>query len=214
MGRTGFEGLRRTAWLAAYAVAMGFLEAAVVVYLREQFYPDGFRFPLVRVPTRIALTEIGREAATIVMLWTVATLAARPGVDRFFAFAFLFGVWDLVYYAGLYVLLGWPPSLGTWDVLFLIPVPWVAPVLCPVLVSVLLVGGYLLHERALGMGRPLALGRADWAVASFGALIVIVSLCWRWQDALARSEPGPFPWWLFGTGLAVGTVPFLRALFR
>lgn len=193
---------------------MGFLEAAVVVYLREQFYPAGFRFPLVPVPARIVLTEAGREAATIVMLWSVAALAGRGPTDRFFVFAFLFGVWDLVYYAALYLLVGWPPSLLTWDVLFLIPVPWLAPVLCPVLVSALLVGGFLLHERAGRRGGRIALTRGEWAVASAGALAVVVSLCWRWKDSMAEAGPGPFPWWLFGAGLAVALAPFVRALRR
>lgn len=200
----------RSAWLAAYGIAMGFLEAAVVVYLREHFYPAGFRFPLVQVPVRITLTEAGREVATIVMLWSVAALAGRGPTDRFFVFAFLFGVWDLVYYATLYLLLGWPPSLLTWDVLFLIPVPWIAPVVCPVLVSVLLVGGFLLHERA----GPPALARSEWVVASLGASAVVVSLCWRWEDALGKGQPGPFPWWLFGAGLAVAVAPFVRAFRR
>ena len=35
----------RTA-LLLYAVAMGYLEAAVVVYLRAIYYPEGFSFPL------------------------------------------------------------------------------------------------------------------------------------------------------------------------
>ena len=31
--------------LIIFAVSMGFLEAIVVVYIRELYYPDGFRFP-------------------------------------------------------------------------------------------------------------------------------------------------------------------------
>ncbi len=214
MGEASPRRVPRFAWLAAYGVAMGFLEAAVVVYLRQQFYPAGFRFPLVQVPVRIALTEAGREVATIVMLWSVAALAGREPTDRFFVFAFLFGVWDLVYYAALYLLLGWPPSLLAWDVLFLIPVPWMAPVLCPVLVSALLVGGFVLHERTARRGGRIALTRGEWAAASVGALAVVVSLCWRWKDGMVEARPGPFPWWLFGAGLAVALAPFVRALRR
>jgi hypothetical protein len=33
-------------WLAVFSMAMGYLESAVVVYLRKLYYPDGFKFPL------------------------------------------------------------------------------------------------------------------------------------------------------------------------
>ena len=33
-------------WLTVFAIAMGFLETTVVVYLREILYPNGFSFPL------------------------------------------------------------------------------------------------------------------------------------------------------------------------
>ena len=51
----------------------------------------------------------------------------------------VFGAWDLSFYASLKVLIGWPASLMTWDLLFLIPVPWVGPVLAPSIVSITLV---------------------------------------------------------------------------
>ena len=104
---------RRTAWLVVFAVAMGFLEAAVVVYLRELYYPDGFRFPFVPLPERILWTELARELTTLIMLLAVAMLAGKNRLDRFFVFGFLFGVWDIVYYVGLRLFLGWPESLFT-----------------------------------------------------------------------------------------------------
>lgn len=33
-------------WTIIFSIAMGFLEAAVVVYLRQLYYPVGFTFPL------------------------------------------------------------------------------------------------------------------------------------------------------------------------
>jgi hypothetical protein len=125
--------MKRVAWLSTYAVAMGLLEAAVVVYLRALYYPEGFRFPLVMMPERMAIIEVLREVTTILMLAAVAALTGKDAHDRFFVFGFLFGAWDLVYYLGLFLFLGWPGSLATWDILFLIPVPWVSPVLFPVL---------------------------------------------------------------------------------
>ncbi len=203
---------RRVAWLTAFAVAMGVLEAAVVVYLRELYYPGGFRFPIVAMPQRIALVEVVRETATIVMLLSVAALARRPGVDGFFVFGYLFGVWDLVYYAGLRAFIGWPESLATWDILFLIPVPWLSPVLCPVVVSLLLVAGYAAHEIAEARGRSIAPSRLGWVVACLGALGIVTSLCWRFRDVLEGHLPEPFPWALFWASLAAAAAPFvLRA---
>ena len=39
-------------------------------------------------------------------------LGAAHGIDV----PFTFGVWDLVFYASLWVMLDWPGSLSTWDV--------------------------------------------------------------------------------------------------
>ena len=78
---------RRLPWLIAYAVAMAYVEAAVVVYLRAIYYPRGFAFPLAPMPPGMAAIEIGREAATLVMLLGVAMLAGNTRVERFLAFA-------------------------------------------------------------------------------------------------------------------------------
>jgi tellurite resistance protein TehA-like permease len=119
---------------------MAFVESAVVVYLRRLFYPQGFTVEFGAVPVFYYGTEVFREAATIIMLMMVAILAARRGWwERVAHFLFCFGIWDIFYYVWLHVLLGWPPSVMTEDVLFLIPVPWVAPVIAPVAGSVVMI---------------------------------------------------------------------------
>lgn len=205
---------RRLLWLASYAIAMGLLESAVVVYLRELYYPNGFRFPLVSLPPGLALVEIVREACTLAMLLAVAALAADDRHDGFFVFGFLFGVWDLVYYAGLWAVLGWPESLWTWDVLFLIPVPWVAPVLAPVLISLLLVGGFAAHTWARGRNASIRLRPPEWALAIVGAIGVVVSFCWRFRAALTEASLPNFAWPLFTIAVLAGLAPFARALRR
>jgi hypothetical protein len=202
---------RRLAWLTVYAVAMGLLEASVVVYLRELYYPGGFRFPLVALPTRILVVEIVREAATIAMLGAVAVLAGEDALDRFFVFGFLFGGWDLVYYLGLLLSLGWPPSLLAWDILFLIPVLWLGPVVYPILISTLLVAGFFAHEILEALGRRVRLSRREWLAAVLGAGGVVLSFCWRAKDALAAEGPRDFPVALLATGLLVAVLAFLRA---
>lgn len=145
-----------------FAAAMGYIEAAVVVYLRALYYPDGFvvpmqvGFPFIRftripqfeqrIPSRMLRVEIGREAATIVMLVSLAVLVGDTAVQKLAVFLLAFGVWDIFYYVFLKVLLGWPKSLLTLDVLFLIPVPWVGPVWLPVGISVVMI---LLGARLL-----------------------------------------------------------------
>ena len=144
---------RRLIWLMIFAVAMAYVESAVVVYLRAIYYPQGFTFPLVLMPSDMVAIEIGREAATLVMLLGVAMLAAVDRWDRILTFCIAFGVWDIAYYVWLWVFLRWPPSLLTWDVLFLIPVPWVGPVVAPVIVSVVMIVGSLVLMRRRAGGR-------------------------------------------------------------
>ena len=116
--------------VTVFAVAMGFLEAAVVVYLRLHFYPNGFSFPLAVIPDNILLVEVVRELATIVMLAAIGWLAGQGFLLRFSFFSLAFGIWDISYYIFLKITLDWPASLLTDDILFLIPLPWVGPVAC------------------------------------------------------------------------------------
>lgn len=167
--RGPLRGLAETVWVrlavvAVFAVAMAYLEAAVVVYLRAVFHVTGdlltvppassvwFSVPYftllkpgallsVLPQPAIANTEVGREAATMIMLACVGWLAGSDLKARFAYFIFAFGVWDIGYYAFLHGLLGWPASLGAMDVLFLIPGPWLAPVFVPVAISVAMIVG-------------------------------------------------------------------------
>jgi hypothetical protein len=78
------------------------------------------------------------------MLLGVASLAAYSLRERCALFLWSFAVWDICYYAGLWITVGWPPSLATPDVLFLIPVPWFSQVWFPLLVSALTLTAVLL----------------------------------------------------------------------
>ena len=141
--------LARLSAAALFAIGFGFLETAVVVYLRGALgmlgraragVPDAAQLmALLTQPTpemlRLLHIEVVREAATILMLLTVALLAAPRLRERWATFLWCFAIWDLTYYAGLWFTLRWPESLLTEDVLFLIPVPWISQVWFPVLVS-------------------------------------------------------------------------------
>ena len=148
----------RLAGLAVYAIAMGHLEATVVVYLRGLLgvphgapLPDGTSLRQVMGNLDWMLpTEQGRELATLVMIGAVAYLSAQSRAARIGAFLFVFGTWDLAYYAGLHLLLRWPSSLATRDVLFLLPPGpwWDQPVWLPMAISVVMVAlGSALYRK-------------------------------------------------------------------
>jgi hypothetical protein len=197
----------RYVWLWILGIAMGFFEAAVVVYLRRLYYPEGFRFPVVLASIDIALVELAREAASIVLLAAAARLAGAFFLERFAAFMVLFGVWDLLYYVFLKMILDWPESLGTWDVLFLIPVPWIGPVWAPVVVSLALVGAgsYLFWTSE----RPRRITVLDWVVEITAGLIVILSFTLQWRVVVEGRMPGPFHAAVFWAGWLLALVWFL-----
>ena len=137
--------LKRLCIVVVFSIAFAYIESAVVVYLREIFHPDGFIFPLTDFGSilqhkKLLLTEIGREAATILMIGAVALVSARRSwSDRTANFFYVFGIWDIFYYVFLKLLIDWPESLLTTDVYFLIPVPWIGPVIVPVACSVIII---------------------------------------------------------------------------
>jgi hypothetical protein len=160
-------------WTGIFAVAMAFLESAVVVYLRALYYPGGFVFPLKMMDEHILVTEIFREAATMVMLLTVGIISTRSWISRFAIFIYTFAIWDIFYYIFLVFLLGWPSSLLTWDLLFLIPVTWTGPVLAPLINSltmILLAVIILLYRSKMGNFR---MKRVEWFLLIDGSIIVI-----------------------------------------
>ncbi len=110
--------LGRYVWLCLLGLALGWFEGAVVVYLRELYYPDGFRFPVIIMPAWLVGVELVREAASLLLLAAGARLAGRDFLERFGAFMTLFGIWDLVYYCVLKLVLDWRESFATWDLLF------------------------------------------------------------------------------------------------
>lgn len=147
--------LRKKLAITAFALAFGFVEAAVVVYLRAATgllpgYTDHTLAEVRRLsanyhpaqsvtpfPPSLLTIEVLREAATMLMLICTTLLAAPRTIERWASFLWAFAIWDIAYYAALWATVGWPASLKELDVLFLIPVPWVAQVWYPLLVSVL-----------------------------------------------------------------------------
>ncbi|MGH9350761.1 MAG: hypothetical protein ACRD2G_01140, partial [Terriglobia bacterium] len=200
-----------------FGVSFGYVEAAVVVYLRELTGPVVERldprrspenlFPLLPPAAlkdstqpplwRTLEIEIGREAATLVMLAAIALTIGRSGTESLAAFVMAFGVWDIAFYGFLRMFIGWPASLLTWDLLFLIPVPWAGPVLAPMIVSLsMILAGFLVLWRA-GGDRPVRLGWLHWIGISLGGAIIVLSFTWNFRYLLAGGVPQHFNWVLF-----------------
>jgi hypothetical protein len=138
-----------------FAASFGFVEAVVVVYLRAavgllpgyqgtlsdvirrsgEFYQQSQA--ITQFPQSLLTLEVSREAATILMLLSVALLTAAKASSRVAVFLWTFAIWDITYYAVLWATVRWPLSLRDPDVLFLIPRPWISPVWYPLLVSLL-----------------------------------------------------------------------------
>jgi hypothetical protein len=204
-------GPLRLRWLTvvAFAVAMAYLESAVVVYLQRALeIVPGQLFPLrtADMVGDLAAIEVGREAATIVMLAAVGCLAGRRWQDRLAWTAIGFGVWDLLYYFWLWVFIGWPAAPATWDVLFLIPVPWTGPVWAPALVSLALIGFGTAAARRIDAGRRLEVGRVDAGLGVLGGSLVVLSFTLDASSIMAGAMPGWFAWPVFAAGMTAAAI--------
>jgi hypothetical protein len=188
------------------AIAFGYIEAAVVVYLRQIFHPAGFVFPLTQFPlmsdsNHLLLVEVAREAATLVLIIASAWVAGKNIRQRLAFFLIIFAVWDIFYYVFLKLLLGWPASVMDWDVLFLIPLPWAGPVLAPVIVSVIMLVFAALILYRDWMAAPIKATSWDWFAFSLAALIVVISFCIAGQYMSRPAYNDYFSWPLFIGGM-------------
>lgn len=166
---------RRKLWLEnqtllaalTFGIAFGLVEAAVVVYLRcatglltisqgalSPVVNPGSLEPITQVVNSLPASLIGveklREAATLVMLISVAILGVKNIVGRFALFFWTFAVWDIAYYAGLWLLIRWPASIRDIDVLFLLPTPWVSEVWFPLAVSGMTLASVVAARKPVG----------------------------------------------------------------
>jgi hypothetical protein len=222
--------------VTVFAVAMGFMESSIVIYLRELMYPDGFSFPLTPIMPDIALTEVLREAATIIMLICIGFIAGKTAIERFAWFIFSFAIWDIFYYVFLKLLIDWPASFMTWDILFLIPATWVGPVITPVIVSLSMILLAVVILSFTGKGFTPAIKGIEWAWLITGSLILILGFIWDYSkymmeffsfreifilpsktalfDQALQYIPESFNWFLFVSGQGVIVLTTIRIYFR
>lgn len=221
-------------WVTLFSIAMGMLESAVVVYLRELYYPEGFAFPLKMMSPTLILTEILREVATLIMLIAIAVLTGRTKTEKFGYFIYSFAIWDIFYYVFLKLLLNWPESLFTWDILFLLPTTWVGPVIAPVLLSFAMIALTLWIVAFTDKRKNTSLAAGEWTLLIVGSLICIVSFTYEYSKYMMQQfsfgelflldenlmeyaiqfVPVKFPWWIFIFGFAIILLGIGRFYFR
>lgn len=211
--------LKRLTIAVLFSITFAYIESAVVVYLRAIFYPDGFTFPLemfdlTALGRRLTVTEIGREAATVVLIVTAAWFFGTGRQERAAYFLLIFAIWDLFYYVWLKVLLDWPASIMDWDVLFLIPYVWASAVLYPVLVAaaMFVFALAILHRSA--QKRPLSITLIDWIGWAAAVIVLIVAFCLGGRHITEPDYRVWFPEPLFILGYGLGAAACLRALAR
>jgi len=199
-------------WVVLFGVSMGYFEASVVVYLRELYYPDGFTFPLKAAPMRLLAVELAREFWSIVMLASVAALSGKRFWERFGYFIIIFGVWDIFYYVWLKVSIGWPESLLDWDILFLIPLPWIGPVIAPCLVALLMIVIGVSITRLFHEGRDFKPTKSTWILAVLATLLILYSFMRDIDAGLHQAEPEPYSYPLLFLGLILYSGAYIISL--
>jgi hypothetical protein len=147
-----------------------------------------------------------------VMLAGIGLIAGRRRWEWLAWTAVAFGVWDIAYYAWLWVFVGWPTSPFDWDLLFLIPVPWIGPVLAPVLVSAALIVFGLVGAGRYRAGRDPEIGRRHILAGVVGGALVVLSFTLDAPRIINGGLPGWFPWPLFVAGLLVAVAGALDTL--
>jgi hypothetical protein len=217
---------------------MAYFESAVVIYLRELMYPEGFQFPLAPISPQLALTELLRETATLIMLVFIGVLAGKKLADGFAWFIYSFAIWDIFYYVFLKIMINWPESFFTWDILFLIPATWTGPVITPVLVSLMMIllAIFILHFTNQGL--DIKIKTIEWTGLIAGSIVLIIAFIWDYSRFILEKYslidiftipdktqlydyaigyiPAKFPWLLFAAGylIILTTIIYMYSRWR
>ena len=219
--RTTRENSHRWLTVVIYAIAMAWVESAVVYYLRTHIDRiEPYQANPLPIIGGLGPVELARELATMIMLLTVGILAGKTWRARWGYVAVAFGVWDIFYYVFLKVMCGWPHSLLDWDILFLIPLPWWGPVLAPMLIATLMILWGSLTSHFERNPAPIMSNGRVWILCFLGATL---ALCVFMTDTLRVATqgvavvrevlPSSFNWPLFLIALCLMAVPVASELW-
>lgn len=197
-------------WVGLFAIAMAYVESAIVVYIRRIYGISDLIIDIPPFDPVLAPIEVGRELATLIMLLAVGWAVGKSLQSRLSFTFIIFGVWDIFYYIWLKLFIGWPNSLFSPDILFLIPLPWWGPVIAPVLIACMMVAGGILVVLSTDKGRKIRLSKIDWMTFIASVLILLYSFM---EDALsimpadvetlAQLRPISFNWSIYIIGLVI-----------
>jgi hypothetical protein len=156
------------------------------------------------------------------MLLAIGILTGKTNLQRFLYFLFIFAIWDIIYYVALKLFLNWPASFFTWDILFLIPIPWIGPVIAPVICSITMIYFSLGILKREEIGFVARLSTFDWISVIAGATIIFISFTidyfsiltqngflgsflslsdnQHFWDIISQYEPVRFNWIIFSAG--------------
>jgi hypothetical protein len=199
---------KKILWVGIFAIAMAFLEAAVVVYLRRIYGISDLILTVPPFDPQIARIELSRELATLVMLLSFGWVAGQNLQSRLGFVLIAFGVWDIFYYLWLKVFIGWPKTLLDPDLLFLFPLPWWGPVIAPILISLLMIIGGTTAVFRNDQGHVIRFRILEAITLLIGILAMLFAFM---QDALSilpasaglisQLKPSQFNWMVFLVGL-------------
>ena len=205
-------------WVGIFAVSFAYVEATVVVYLRQMYGIQDLLRDIPAFDPSIALVEVGREFSTLVILLAVGWAAGRS-LQTKLGFTFIaFGLWDISYYVWLKLFINWPESLLTTDILFLLPLPWWGPVIGPVLIAALMVIGGCLATIASDREHAVRFSVFEVIALLGGVLLMLYSFMENSlaalpadADTLSQLRPSTFNWPLYLIGVIVAGYIVLRA---
>lgn len=223
-------------WITLFGIAMAFIETSVVSYLRNLYYPEGFSFPLKIIEAQIGTIEFFREFATIVMLISVAVIVGKNKLQQFAYFIYAFAIWDIFYYIFLKIILNWPESLLTFDVLFLIPVTWVGPIIAPIVCSITMIFFALSIIYLQDKNMSVKIKINESLILIVGSTIVVISflvdylrflsnkfsfyeiLTYSWASEankiLEQYTPEKFNWLIFIVGMLIIFIGIVKFIIR
>jgi hypothetical protein len=202
-----------------FAIAMAYLESAVVVYLRHLYGIGELTDALSSMDPQIISIEVGRELATLVMLAAVGWMAGRDLQTRVGSFIMVFGIWDIFYYFWLRIFIGWPAGWFDTDLLFMIPLPWWGPVLAPMLLALLMTaaGRVLVHQGQ--RDRIVRFSVWEWVLLAGGILVDLyafmadaLAVLPASADTLSQVQMGQFDWPVFLLGWVMIGSAFVRTI--
>jgi len=205
-------------WVGIFAVSFAYVEATVVVYLRQMYGIQDLLRDIPAFDPSIAIVEVGREFSTLVILLAVGWAAGRS-LQTKLGFTFIaFGLWDISYYVWLKLFINWPESLLTTDILFLLPLPWWGPVIGPVLIAALMVIGGCLATIASDREHAVRFSVFEVIALLGGVLLMLYSFMENSlaalpadADTLSQLRPSTFNWPLYLIGVIVAGYIVLRA---